>query len=222
MDSTAMDNSYLGIAVIAYLVVFAAIYVYTALALGAIFRKAGVEPWKAWIPFYNSWLFLELGALPGWIILLALVPYAGAIVVAVFTYIAMYRIGVAFGKGGGLLVLGIFLPLVWYGVVGWSRWVYRPDIRVSRGGRPPFIGHGSYPGWASWPPPGQPYRTPGAPAAYTDPGLYAQPNNYDNQQGGYPQANAQPLTPMTPGQRRPPAPPYVPYQPPADDPREGN
>ena len=32
------------------LLLFAGLYVWTALALSAVFRKSGVEPWQAWVP----------------------------------------------------------------------------------------------------------------------------------------------------------------------------
>ena len=38
-------------------IVALAIYVWTALALGAVFRKAGEASWKAWVPLYNCLLY---------------------------------------------------------------------------------------------------------------------------------------------------------------------
>ena len=56
---------------------FAALYVWTALALCAVFRKSGEQLWKAWVPVLNLIVLLELGRLSGWLILLVLIPFAG-------------------------------------------------------------------------------------------------------------------------------------------------
>ncbi len=89
------------------------IYVVVALCLMSIFKKAGVKPWIAWVPFYNHWKMLEIGGQQGFWAVLAIIPFVN-IVSAVFTYIAMYHIGKKLEKDGAFVLLGIFLPLVWY------------------------------------------------------------------------------------------------------------
>jgi hypothetical protein len=96
-----------------FFVVFAVVaYVVYALLLSRIFKKAGVEGWKAWVPVYNSWIMLELGGQKGFWAVLALVPVVN-IAAAVFMYIAMYNIGLKLGKDGAFVLLAIFLPIVW-------------------------------------------------------------------------------------------------------------
>ena len=87
-------------------------YVLNAFLLGRIFKKAGVEQWKAWVPVYNSWVMLELGDQKGWWAVLMLVPFVN-IVALVFLIIAEYNIGLKLGKEGVFVLLAIFLPLVW-------------------------------------------------------------------------------------------------------------
>ena len=87
-------------------------YVVSSFLLGRIFKKAGVEQWIAWVPFYNTWKMLELGGQQGFWAVLALVPVVN-IVAAIFTYIAMYNIGLKLQKEGWFVVLAIFLPIVW-------------------------------------------------------------------------------------------------------------
>jgi hypothetical protein len=87
-------------------------YVVYALFLGMIFKKAGIASWKAWVPVYNTWLLLEMGDQPGWWSILAFIPFVN-IVAAVFMYIAMYHVGLKFGKEGVFVLLAIFLPIVW-------------------------------------------------------------------------------------------------------------
>ncbi|WP_349898499.1 DUF5684 domain-containing protein [Parafrigoribacterium soli] len=112
--------------VVFYLLILAGVYAVFAWLLSRVFRKAGIPAWKAWVPIYNFWVFLELGGQPGWIAILAVVPFAG-IVATVFMCIAAYNVGLAFGKPGALVVLFIFAPWLWFAIVGldaepWQPW----------------------------------------------------------------------------------------------------
>ncbi|MEV7693876.1 DUF5684 domain-containing protein [Microbacterium sp. NPDC089189] len=96
------------------------IYIWTAVALGAVFGKLGIERWKAWIPVYNSVIFLGLGGLSGWLLLLLLIPGFGGIFVYVAIVTAAHRIGAMFGYGGGMTVLAALLLPVWASVLGFG------------------------------------------------------------------------------------------------------
>ncbi len=112
-DAALNGAAFLGI-VIAVLLIVVIVYVVSAIFLGMIFKKAGIESWKAWVPVYNNWVLLEMGGQHGWLSLLAFVPF-GSLVTAVFMYIAMYHIAIKFGKDGTLfIVLAIVAPVVWY------------------------------------------------------------------------------------------------------------
>ncbi len=104
-------------------VILAAICVVHAYLLSRVFKKAGVEQWIAWVPFYNSWKLLELGGQQGFWAVLAILPIVNY-VSAVFMYIAMYHIGLKFGKDGAWVVLAIFLPTVWLAILAFdsSKW----------------------------------------------------------------------------------------------------
>jgi hypothetical protein len=104
-----------GIAIFFLLFMFATIvisYAITSFLLSRIFKKAGVESWKAWVPVYNSWILLELGGQKGYWAVLALIPVVN-IASVIFMFIAMYHIGLNFGKEGVFVLLAIFLPIVW-------------------------------------------------------------------------------------------------------------
>lgn len=87
-------------------------YVVSAFLLSRIFKKAGVEPWKAWVPVYNTWVLLELGDQKGYWAVLALIPIVNFVSI-VFMIIAEYNIGLKLGKESWFVLLAIFLPLVW-------------------------------------------------------------------------------------------------------------
>lgn len=98
----------------------AAIYVLMSWPLSKIFKKAGIESWKAWVPFLNMWKFLELGGYNGALILLGLIPYVGSIAVSVISILAANEISKKLGKADsfflyplGLLTAGI-TTIIWY------------------------------------------------------------------------------------------------------------
>jgi len=90
-----------------------ALYVVMAICLMQIFKKAGVQQWIAWVPFYNNWKMLEIGGQQGFWAVLAIIPFVN-IVSAVFIYIAMYNIGLKLHKDGAYVLLAIFLSPVWF------------------------------------------------------------------------------------------------------------
>ncbi|MEO6944823.1 MAG: DUF5684 domain-containing protein [Lacisediminihabitans sp.] len=133
--------------VVLYLVLIAGVYVVFSWLLSRVFRKARIPAWKAWVPIYNYWVFLELGGQQGWLAILMLVPVAN-IVATVFLCIAAYNIGLAFGKEGIWVLMYIFLPWLWIAIVGldssrWEPW---------RSPAPPVYGSNVFPP----PPPASP------------------------------------------------------------------
>lgn len=151
MDPNPIHPDVVALVVVAYLIFFGvvllialAFYVVMALALSRLFAKVGVEPWIAWVPFYSTWKWLELGGFAGWISLLSLIPY-GSIVTSVFLYIGMYRTGLAFRKDGSYVVLGIFLPFVWAFLLSRPEETYEPELIVQAGYTRPLVGFGSAP-----------------------------------------------------------------------------
>lgn len=115
----------LGVASVLTMLLF---YVWTAIALAAVFRKSGEESWKAWVPILNVVVVLRLGGLSGWLVLLFIIPIVGWIALI----IAVHRINVAFGHGAGMTVLAWFLFPVWATILGFgsARWLGREeDVR---------------------------------------------------------------------------------------------
>jgi hypothetical protein len=117
-------------AIVIGLLIAAAVYVVCAIFLGKIFAKAGVPSWIAWVPFYNNWKLLEIGGQQGFWAVLAILPIVGY-VSAVFMYIAMYHIGKKLGKEGSFVVLGIFLPIVWFIWLGSDKSVWNDSASTA-------------------------------------------------------------------------------------------
>lgn len=115
--------AFIAAAILFTVLALAVVYALHAFLLSRIFKKAGLAQWIAWVPFYSTWKFLELGGQPGfWAVFLFISPLN--IVTAIFTYIAMYHIGLKLGKDGAWVVLGIFLPTVWLAILAFdnSKW----------------------------------------------------------------------------------------------------
>lgn len=108
-----------------------AFYVWCAIALGAVFAKSGEPRWKAWVPFVNIAALLALGGIPGWWVLLLLIPGFGGVAVWILVIVAAHRIGLSFGYGGGMTVLAALLFPVWATVLGFgsARWIGREGRR---------------------------------------------------------------------------------------------
>jgi Family of unknown function (DUF5684)/FHA domain len=107
---------------------FLILYVWTALALSAVFRKSGLPGWQAWVPVLNVVILLQLGALSGWLLLFALLPGLGLLLVWIFVVMACYRINVSFGFGAGMTVLAALSLPIWASVLGFgsARWIGAP------------------------------------------------------------------------------------------------
>ncbi|MBD3943105.1 Forkhead-associated protein, partial [Microbacterium sp. NEAU-LLC] len=183
------------------LLLSAAVYVWIALALSAVFRKSGVESWKAWVPILNAVVVLQLAGMSGWWLLLAFFPVLGAIALVVVFVFAVYRVSVAFGYGTGMTVLGVLAFPVWASVIGWgsARWVGREVDAASRRAAEAAAGL----------PPLPPFPTPvarsGAPAAFpapvaTDPSVsgFAPPPAYTPPAAAPAAAPAEPAAPAVP------------------------
>jgi hypothetical protein len=131
-----------GVIILASLLIGVAYYVVTAFAFMSLYRKVGIKPWIAWVPYYNYWVWLELGGQRGWLALLSVVPYGG-IVTLVFLGIGSYRTGIAFRRDGSYVVLALLLPFVWAFILGGRNSVYEPELITARGYPPPLAGRGS-------------------------------------------------------------------------------
>lgn len=138
VDMSATTGSAVAAGMIVFLLFFFILtYAIYSYLLSRIFSKAGIPGWKAWIPVYSTWVTLELGGKDGrWSLLMlaplvaSLIPitqdaaaiglilsflaFAASIVGVIFLYIAMYHIGMRFGKEEYFILWAIFLPIVWY------------------------------------------------------------------------------------------------------------
>ncbi len=102
---------------------FFAVWIVSAVGLWKIFEKAGKPGWGAFIPIYNLILWLEIVKRPGWwIILIYIVPVANIICL----FIVVFDLAKSFGKGVGYGFGLLFLPLIFFPMLGFGDAEYTP------------------------------------------------------------------------------------------------
>lgn len=204
-------------------IVFIGYYVWYLWSLSRLFPKIGLPSWAGWVPVWNQWQLVQRGGLPGWLVLLGLIPFLGVVVLVVMI-IAINRINSEHGKGPGFTVLGVVIPPLWAMLLanhirdsayaGPSAGAAQP----AASGIPGFGPAPTYPeqngaDWQGLPPvPAQAYQqqAPQQPQ-FGQPQAYAQPQQPQYQQPVSPQHQlwAEPVR-----QQVPPAPQHAPVQPP--------
>ena len=114
-----------GIALVLVILLLAAIYVYSALALISIFRKTKVGPrWLAWIPIGNILPLLKIAKLQWqWIfaLLLVCIPKIGGPLVGLGAIYLWWKVCKARHKPEWLSVL-MLVPGVNFVVMGYLAW----------------------------------------------------------------------------------------------------
>jgi len=126
-DEEAAAAALFGFGFLAVLFVFLiAFYVFTAICLMKIFKKAGRDDaWAAWIPIYNMYVFYEVAGRPGWWVFLGFIPFVGGIVSLVTTIIASIDMAKSFGKETAYGLLLAFLPIIGYPMLAFGSAEYK-------------------------------------------------------------------------------------------------
>ncbi len=96
--------------------VFWVVMILVIVALWKVFEKAGKPGWAAIIPIYNIIVLLEIVGKPLWWIILFLIPLVNII----FGIWATNLLSKSFGKNEGFTVGLIFLPFIFYPILGFG------------------------------------------------------------------------------------------------------
>lgn len=98
------------------MIVYLAIGVVTLAGMWKIFAKAGKPGWASIVPIYNIVVWLQAVNRPVWWIILLLIPIVGWVVAIVITN----DLAKSFGKGIGWTFGLLFLPFVFYPILGFG------------------------------------------------------------------------------------------------------
>ncbi len=96
--------------------VFWVVMILVIVALWKVFEKAGKPGWAAIIPIYNIIVLLEIVGKPLWWIILFLIPLVN-IIFGIWTTNLLSK---SFGKNEGFTVGLIFLPFIFYPILGFG------------------------------------------------------------------------------------------------------
>jgi len=88
-----------------------------------VFEKAGKPGWAIIVPFYNVYVMLQIAGRPGWWLILAFIPLVNLILL-VLPFDMAKKFGKGLGYGFGLL----FLPFIFYPVLGFGSARYRGEL----------------------------------------------------------------------------------------------
>ncbi len=86
-----------------------------------IYTKAGKPGWAILIPIYNFIVLLEIVGKPWWWLLLMLIPFVNIILAILVTNL----LSKSFGKGVGFTLGLLFLPYIFYPVLGFGNAEYK-------------------------------------------------------------------------------------------------
>jgi hypothetical protein len=109
------------------LLLFIAIWFILVIGVWKVFVKGGQPGWACLVPIYNLFCLIKIAGKEWWWLLLCLVPLVN-IVVGIMLVIAVSR---SFGKGGGFAVGLIFLPWIFYPILGFGTAQYQKTAQPS-------------------------------------------------------------------------------------------
>ena len=94
------------------------------IAMWKIFEKAGRPGWNAIVPIYNMYVLTEISGQNGLLFLLCLIPGVGAVI---WNILVALKLAPAFGKDTSFAIGIIFLPVIFYGILGFGKSQYLLD-----------------------------------------------------------------------------------------------
>ena len=97
-------------------IVYVAVIVLVLVALWHIVAKAGRPGWEGIIPIYNYYVLLKIIGRPGWWLILYFIPFVNIVI----GIIVLYELSKSYGKSGGFTVGLIFLPFIFFPILGFG------------------------------------------------------------------------------------------------------
>jgi hypothetical protein len=111
---------------IVLLVFYLAIIVVSIIGLWKVFEKAGQPGWAAIIPIYNVYVMLQIAGRPVWWLIFIIIPCLNLILL-----VLPFDIATKFGKGIGFGLGLLFLPFIFYPILGFGDARYQGSVGQS-------------------------------------------------------------------------------------------
>jgi hypothetical protein len=99
------------------ILIYLGIIIVTIAGMWKVFEKAGKPGWAAIIPIYNYIVMAEISGKPTWWGVMVLVPFAN-IVFAIWLINVTIK---SFGKDEGYTIGALFLPFIFWPILGFSK-----------------------------------------------------------------------------------------------------
>ena len=116
-DNTTTGISPLGAGLgMGVMICYFAVIILMIAGMWKIFVKAGKPGWAAIVPIYNLVVLLEIVGKPIWWIILMLIPLVNLIVYIII----LIELAKRFGKGIGFALGLLFLPFIFFPVLGFG------------------------------------------------------------------------------------------------------
>lgn len=123
-------GAFLGVIIVVSLV----IAIIQLAGMWKVFTKAGEKGWKCIIPIYNLVILFRISGLSPWIIfgyLAGIIPFIGWIVCLGITIYQCNSLAKSFGKDVGYTIGLLFLPTIFYLILGFGKAQYVGKGNVS-------------------------------------------------------------------------------------------
>ena len=128
---TGVAMLFTGVILVVELVVGLAMYVYMGLTLSTIAKKIKAEnSWFAWVPILNLVLLAQMAEINPAMLLIFLIPIAGAFYGIYFSAVAYMKIAEKRGLDKYLGLL-IFVPVVYFIFMGYLAWAKIEPMKVT-------------------------------------------------------------------------------------------
>lgn len=103
---------------------FGALGIFIIVCMWKVYTKAKQPGWAAIVPIYNIIIELRIVRRPWWWVFLMLIPLVNLVV----AIIVLNDLSKAFGKGVGMTLLLLFLPIIGYPILAFGDATYQPKL----------------------------------------------------------------------------------------------
>lgn len=116
--ATSGTNIAMFIVGLVFMLAMIAVAILLIVAMWKLFQKAGKPGWAAIVPFYNTYVMLEIARRPvWWFAVILLVPIVGT----VLSLIAVVDFVKAYGKSTGYGILSLFFPFITFPIMAFDK-----------------------------------------------------------------------------------------------------
>ena len=126
-SSLVAASALVGSILATYGIILLLITIAQIVAMWKVYSEAGEAGWKSLIPIYNTVVLFRISGLSPWLVLVyltSIIPFIGWIAILVLTIVQANKLSKSFGKDIGYTIGLIFLPTIFYMILGFGNASY--------------------------------------------------------------------------------------------------